>query len=297
MGEAKAQDYPLDWVTQQWVVATGRSVDLERDPWLDGPYGPPDGIGSSFFEQWARTHGLIVSPGATRAGLLPDFNVLRGPDFDPEQVDPRIARFYETAGDYSFDVWPQWRGAFRPFGGMLAALFSRRLQQLNMPLSALDTSRGVSSRVVQLREPGTGRVRETAWVREMVGSRNVLYAGSYSACTIPGHAGPCIKVVFPLPNGNAIVFLRPRAEAGGGFSLRSEGKRFGDPGFYFTVRRKNGGVRARYVGVMKERMDVQAETGRVIRADHVFLFGRFAFLQMHYRMTLNRTVDERMEGD
>jgi hypothetical protein len=291
MGESNAQDYPLDWITQQWVVTTGRRVDLGHDAWLDGPYGLPDGIGPSFFEQWAQRTGLVVKPDAERAGLLPDFDVLRGPDFDPDRVDPRIARFYERAGEYTFDVWPQWKGVFRPFGSTLAALFSRRLQQLNVPLSALDTSRGVSSRVVQLLEPGTGRVRETAWVREMVGSRSVLYAGSYSACTIPGHTGPCIKVVFPLPNGNAIVFLRPHVEPDGGFSLRSEGKRFGDPGFYFTVRRKNGEVRARYVGLMKERMVVSAGPGRVVRADHVFLFGRMAFLQMHYRMTPNQPAD------
>jgi hypothetical protein len=291
MGESKAQDYPLDRITQQWVVTTGRRVDLAQDAWLDGPYGPPAGIGSSFFEQWARDNGLVVQPDATRAGLLPDFDVLRGPDFDPARVDPRIARFYERAGEYSFDVWPQWKGIFQPFGTTLAALFSRRLQQLNVPLSALDTSRGVSSRVVQLLEPGSGRVRETAWVRELVATRSVLYAGSYSACGIPGHTGPCIKVVFPLPNGNAIVFLKPAVEAGGGFSLRSEGKRFGDPGFYFTVRRKNGEVRARYVGVMKERMEVRAESERVVRADHVFFFGRLAFLQMHYRMTRAHTAD------
>jgi hypothetical protein len=285
MGQQEAPEDPLDRVTQLWVAWTGRAVDLERDPWLQGPYGPPSGIGPTFFEAWAERHGLLVRGEGTPAGLLPDFGALAGPGFDPGDVDPRIAAFYERAGQYRFDVWSEWRGGFRPLGHALARLFSRRLQQLNVPLSALDTSRGVSSRVLALVDPATGAVRETAWIREMVGKGGVLYAGSYSACRIPGHPSPCVKVVFPLPNGNAIVFLKPEAGPDGRFALRSEGRRFGDAGFYFTVYRKRGEVRARYVPLMKERMEVYAETERVLRADHAFVFGRAVFLRMHYRMT------------
>ena len=53
----------------------------------------------------------------------------------------------------------------------------------------------------------------------------------------PRATGPCVKTVFPLPNGNAIVILRPEAQADGSLVLLSDGHRFGDPGFYFTVHR------------------------------------------------------------
>lgn len=78
-----------------------------------------------------------------------------------------------------------------------------------MPLSGLDTSRGVRSKVLQLVAPGTRAVRYTAWLRRLVGSGEVLYAGSYGLAAPPGHDGACVKVVFPLPNGNAIVIMRP----------------------------------------------------------------------------------------
>ena len=31
----------------------------------------------------------------------------------------------------------------------------------------------------------------------------------------PGRQGQCVRVVFPLPNGNAIVLMRPEAHAEG----------------------------------------------------------------------------------
>jgi hypothetical protein len=72
---------------------------------------------------------------------------------------------------------------------------------------------------------------QTAWVRELHGTGNVLYAGSYSICSIPGHPNPCVKVVFPLPNGNAIVLMKPEVHADGSLSVKSVGAKFADPGF------------------------------------------------------------------
>ena len=59
-----------DWATQQWVVATGRRVDLARDRWLAGPVGPVRGIGPDFFPLSAKRRGLrVIAEGAPR-GLL-----------------------------------------------------------------------------------------------------------------------------------------------------------------------------------------------------------------------------------
>ena len=163
-------------------------------------------------------------------------------------------------------------------------MFNRRLQQLNVPLSGLDTSRGMASEVVAVVDPVSGRVVFTAWVRRLVGSGHVTYAGAYSTCEIPGHAGPCVRVVFPLPNGNAIVVMRPRANADGSLSLVSAGRRFGDCGFYFTVRAAENVVWARYVHSMRETITVYAED-RVVRADHVLTLWGLTFLRLHYRLS------------
>jgi len=282
LGEERG--YLSDWITQRWVRATGRLVRLSEAPWLAGPVGRTRGIGREFFSELAREEGLAARREGDR-GLLPSFALLAGPSFDPSRVAPEVADFYERTSRYAMDAWSEWCGAFRPFGRVLAALFSRRLQQLNVPLSGLDTSRGVTSDVCQWIDPASGAVRHTAWVRELAASREVVYAGAYSLCRVPGHDGPCVKVIFPLPNGNASVFLRPEAGADGSLTLWSSGRRFGDPGFYFTVRAAPGAAWARYLPTMRESIRVYPDRDGAVRTDHVLTIWRQPYLRLHYRLT------------
>ncbi|HSQ30934.1 MAG TPA: hypothetical protein VLN49_13840 [Gemmatimonadaceae bacterium] len=272
-----------DWITQRWVQLTGRRVLLGAAPWLAGPTGDPRGIGEDFFAGLARREGLMLRRPAD-GGLISEFSALAASDFEPGSVDPEVVAFYARTATYELDSWAEWCGAFRPFGRLLAIMFSRRLQQLNVPLTGLDTSRGVTSEILQLVDPATGAVRYTAWVRRLVGSGNVLYAGAYSVAAVPGRAGLCVKVVFPLPNGNAVVLMRPVAHADGSLSIVSAGKRFGDPGFYFTVRAGEGEVWARYVASLEESIRIYAAEGGSVRADHVLTLWGATFLRLHYRL-------------
>ena len=223
--------YLTDWVTQRWVQLTERRVYVAgAERWLAGAVGSAHQIGRDYFARLAEHEGLEVRR-STDAGLLADLRELAGPEFEPASVHPDVAAFYTQTAAYDLDAWGEWCGVFRPFGRLLALLFSRRLQQLNVPLSALDTSRGITSEVFQLVEPRSGEVRYTVWFRTLVATGHVLYAGSYSVVRVPRFAGPCVKVVFPLPNGNAQVLMRPTAHADGSLTVTSAGERFGDPGF------------------------------------------------------------------
>lgn len=272
-----------DRLTQLWVRATGRRTTLEETPWLDGPVGDPSRIGGDFFERWADREGLqIVRHGGPR-GLLPDFDELAGPSFDPDGVHPDVRKFYEETSAYELEAWSEWCGPFRPFGWILSRVFSRRLQQLNVPLRPLDTSEGTTSDVLHLIRPGGG-VETSAWIRHLRRTGDVLYAGSYSVVEIPGHPDPCVRVVFPLPHGNANVLLKPSVDRSGALSVVSKGSGHGEPGFYFTVRGRGDRMWVRYVRTMREQIRVfPAEDGQV-RADHVmWIFGR-VFLRLHYRL-------------
>ena len=276
--------YLSDWVTQRWVQFTGRQTDSRQTPWLEGPIGRTTGIGKGYFEELAGECHLHVRRGQPSTGLIGDFRSLAGPYFDPGRVQPAVAAFYEHTSDYDLDAWAEWCGAFRPFGRLLALIFSRRLQQLNVPLTGLDTSQGVTSEILQLVDPQSGAVRYTAWVRELVGTGHVLYAGSYSTCVVPGYAGTCVKVVFPLPNGNAIVIMKPESYPDGSFSISSIGSGFGDPGFYFTVHGRGGVIWARYVRSLRESIKVYATAGNLVRGDHVLTIWGATFLRLHYRL-------------
>lgn len=93
----------------------------------------------------------------------------------------------------------------------------------------------------------------------------------------------CVRVVFPLPNGNAIVVMKPVVHADGSLVLVSEGDAFGAPGFYFTVTAGRGEVWARHVRGMRETIRVYPAGGEV-RADHMLTLWKLTFLQLHYRM-------------
>jgi len=266
------------------VRATGRRTSIEEAPWLDGPVGDPTGIGVSFFERWAERRGLGVVSDGGRRGLVPDFDALAGPDFDPAAVHPDVRRFYEETSDYELEAWSEWCGAFRPFGWLLARMFSRRLQQLNVPLSPLDTAAGTTSDVLHLVDGESGDHVMAAWVRVLRRTADVLYAGSYSVARVPGHDNPCVRVVFPLPNGNANVFLRPIADPDGALTVLSRGRRYGEPGFYFTVRRPGGRMWARYVRTMQESIRVYPAGEDEVRADHVMWLWGLVFLRLHYRL-------------
>jgi len=273
--------YFSDWLTQQWVRATGRTVNLIDETWLDGPLGNTRLIGKDVFAKYAEDHDLEVVQDGVR-GLIPDFQELRIDDTGV--VASTVRRFYERTSEYELDAWSEWCGLFRPLGWALAILFSRRLQQLNVPLSPLDSSKGITSSVLQLRDPGSGHVVQTAWVRELLATGNVLYAGCYSICRVPGYPNPCVKVVFPLPNGNAIVMMKPETHADGSLSVTSAGETFGDPGFYFVVQGEDGVARARYVRSLKETIHVYPSESDIVRADHILWLWGIQFLRLHYRM-------------
>lgn len=277
MGERRG--YLLDALTQTWVCATGRRFDLVQYPWLNGPVGDAERIGEDFFDRLAHRQGAHTREGS---GLLADISELFADPESTRRLSSNVVDFYEHTARYGVDAWSAWSGGFWPFGRLLAAMFSRRLEQLNVPLHGLETSQGMTSQIIDIVDRD-GRAIDVAWVRTLKATGRVVYCGTYSTCVIPGYGGICLKVCFPLPNGNATIILRSRVEKDGSLTLLSSGEEFGDPGFYFTVRRGNVSF-ARYVRAMRERIHVYAGTAREVRADHdLFLFGK-TFLQLHYRL-------------
>ncbi len=281
LGERRG--YATDWGTQLWVRATGRVVRRAEAPWLDGPAGRTARIGTRFLEELAAAEGLRVVEGREGSGLA-DLGHLRGGGFDPGRIHPLVRDFYARTSRYKLDLWSAWDGVFQPFGWAISYLFSRRLAQLNMPLDPLDAAHGLLSRIVELVDPATGRARHVGWERRYARGGAVLYCGIYSTATPPRVGRPCVKVVFPLPNGSATVLLRPEVRRDGSLDLISAGKGFGDAGFYFLVRRDRDSWWVRKLDTMKESLHVYVDRHGVLRTDHVFRLWGLRFLRLHYRM-------------
>jgi hypothetical protein len=272
----------VDRATQLWVRLTGRRVRLDDHAWLDGPVGDPDVIGEKFFHRLAERERLLLDTASAVRGLLPSVTLLDGPDFKSVELNQRVADFYQATSKYSFGVSSKWRGGLRPFAKLIAFLFSRRLRQLNVPLSTEETEGGATSDVFLVKR-GEQHLF-SAWIRTLKSTGNTLYAGAYSTTYIPGHGSPCVKVVFPLPNGSAVVIMRPELKQDGSLLLRSEGKRFGDPGFYFYVRNDASSGFAKYVRALQETIHVYPGSDPEVLATHELKFWGLRFLNQHYCM-------------
>jgi hypothetical protein len=279
-----------------WLRLFGRTVTRAEAPWLDGPMGPAEGvIGDRPYDLVAEREKLTVDRKPDIAGLVPDFDVLQGAAFDVPNVDREVRRFYEETSRYHLEVWSHAPFPGRLFLWLLVSTVSRRMNQLNFPVSAIELARGMTSDVFPLRD-ALGKVVHTGWFRRAVDSGRVIYTGFYSNLAPPGHASRCVKVVFPLPRGNATVILKPLLEDGR-FRLISAGKRFGDPGFYRMMEIEPGKWKVRYLQSLQEFFTVFTDDEGVLRCDHQVKFLGVTMLKLHYKMTRRKEARSEREAE
>jgi hypothetical protein len=258
----------------------GRRRRPEQCPWLAGPMGDAV-IGDAPYAAVAAAEGLTLERRSRAGGLVPDFGALAGPDFDAGAVHPLIRAFYERTSDFALDVWSETYFPSRLGLWLLVTTISRQVDQLNFPLSPLDAALGMASEIILLRQPD-GAIRYTGWFRTL--QRRVLYTGFYMVQRAPGESGPSVKVVFPMPRGNATVLLRPRVHADGSFTLDSSGRAFGDVGFYRMSARPGGGWRVWYIRSLREHFRVFVDEHGVLRCDHHVRFLGLPVLRLHYKI-------------
>jgi hypothetical protein len=265
------------------IALLGRTHRRAEVPWLAGPVGGAV-IGDAPYRDVAAREGLALERSSRHGGLVPEFEALRGPTFDPTAVHPLIRDFYEHTADFAMDVWSRTHFPLSIGLALLVTTISRQVNQLNFPLSPLDTALGMGSEIILLRRPD-GTIRYTGWFRTLVGQRRVLYTGFYMSERPPGEAGPTVKVVFPMPAGNATVVLKPQAHPDGSFTLTSAGQGFGSAGFYRLSVRPGDRVRVWHVRSLKERFRVWVDDLGVLRCDHTVHFLGLPVLRLHYKMS------------
>ena len=274
-----------DWITQVWVKTTGRKINPTDSAWLAGPIGDVDIIKDKFINTIAQKDNLEIISDEPNTGLLDSFDDLNLSEIEKKQINNQIVDFYEKTSNYHFEVWSEWRGLFKPFGWLLSVIFSKRLQQLNLPLSALDSAKGIESHIIKLNDKVSRKNKWTVWYRILKSTNHVIYSGVYTTCDLPNFPGKFLKVVFPLPNGNATVIMRREVLEDGSLLLTSDGKKFGDNGFYFTLTNHKTKHWARFVKSMHEWIKVYVDNEKILRADHNLHFYGLPFLNLHYKMT------------
>lgn len=265
---------------QFWLRITGRKITIPEHPWLNGPQGGKGYIGEDFYSQFAKENNYETVQTAD-GGLLSDFSFLSK---NPEpQLNPRVAHFYEHTALYSLDVWSEWYYPMKPFAWLLIKLVSHEINQLNIPLRPLDTSRGMSNNVIQLRKAGAEKPELVCWLRKTIATNRVVYSGFYVEMDVNGQR--MVRVVFPLPKGNVTVLLHPEFLPDGSFKLISNGRKFGQSGYYRVLGNGENKVKVRLLPLHEVIHVFESEDGE-LRTDHEFSFWGIRMLKLHYRMRL-----------
>lgn len=273
-----------DWITQVWVKITGRKFNPQQDTWLVGPIGDTSIIKDKFIYDLAKKDDLEIKYNPKDSGLLETFEDLQLTTEEKKLLNPKVIEFYEKTSNYNFEIWSEWCGFFKPFGWLLSIIFSKRLQQLNLPLSSLHSAKGINSDIIKLVDKGNNKTKLTVWYRILKSTNHVIYSGIYTTCRLPNCQDKFLKVLFPLPNGNAIVIMRKEIQSDGSLKLCSDGKKFGDNGFYFTLTNHKGTYWTRFVRALHEWITVYVDEENVLRADHNLRFHGLRLLNLHYKM-------------
>ena len=264
------------------IAIFGKRTGFVENPWLAGPLGS-DYIGDSPYEEVAAAEGLKLERNACQGGLIPDFDALRSSSFDPTAIHPAIRDFYEQTAQHRIDVWPHTYFPANLALWLLVTTISRKVNQLNFPTNALDMAMGMSSEIVLLKRED-GSVKYTGWLRKIANDKRVLYTGFYMVGVTPNQGDPVVKAVFPMPDGNATVMLRPKVGDHGALLLESDGNAFGDVGFYRVQQNKGTHMRIWRVGSLRENFCVFVDDEGVVRCDHRVRFLGFNVLRLHYRI-------------
>lgn len=270
----------FDWTTQCWNIALGKRVKSEAEAWLLGPIGAVNEGASQFIQRIAEENGLSIQRNKPGSGLLDSI------DDWAIAISPKIKEFYRRTSDFELSVTMVWRPVFGTLGYLVAKLFSRRIQQLNLP-QASNREIIFNSDFVRLLD-ASGRVQYTVWLRSIKETGEIVLYGIYSTCRIPS-GEVCVKVICPLPCGSATVIFRPQANAQGGLVLTSSGRNYGDPGFYFLVQDGRRCLWKHYLSSFRETIVVAEGRDGCVTAEHTLRLWALRVYSMKYKMAETRT--------
>lgn len=284
MSKAKSSQKFQDWFTQQWVILWGKKIESDNESWLLGPYGKPNVSGEDFISILAEDLNLKINRNVSNHGLISSIEDLSLDPSSLAKLSKEIIHFYENTGCYRFKIDVNWNPIFRVFGRLVSKLFSSRINQLNIPTMNFKDSAELTSEIISLNEPDSNQTVYTFWLRKIKNSGAVVYSGIYTITKIPTGES-CVKAIFPLPNGNATVILKPTVSNKGELILNSSGRKFGDAGFYFLLHDSEDQNWSQYLRSFRDQLTV-FKKGDQLYAEQKLTLWHFPVVRFKYELIL-----------
>lgn len=264
-----------DTFTQIWVARFGKKVSLDTDGWIFGPTNIEMYRNISLNNSTVIYNNCSIKPAQ---GIINHVALFNFTTYEANCINPLITEFYTNTVNFNMDIRFNWNKAFKPLAYLVKLLFSKRLQQMNIPIISSDKLLKTNSFIVKIDE-NTDNI-QNFWVRKLLTANQVIFSGIYSVAST-NKKQHLVKVQFPLPNGNATIFLEKKVLKDGNLELSSKGLQFGDSGFYFFLKRNNN-YYAKYVKCMHEKLTLTVENQSKINGTHEFYFYGIKFLTIDY---------------
>ena len=175
-----------------------------------------------------------------------------------------------------------WSGPFKHPPRTLIYLVGTNVGQFDIPLSTPAVA--MKNELICLEDPLTNETPYAGWLRRSVSTGEAMLAGLYTTCGLPRARGRFFKGVYPLPGGSATTIFRPENGPDGSFALISDGRRFGEAGYYRIHGTDDGALRVKRVP-MEETIHVFVDSEGVLQARHAFALLRARFLDLHYEIS------------
>ncbi|WP_226657139.1 hypothetical protein [Pseudalkalibacillus hwajinpoensis] len=165
------------------------------------------------------------------SGLVSDMSIYE-PHLECHDLSPTIKHFYEHTTEYRLFASVKWYRWFKPLA-MLYRFFSRRILQINLPLSRKPVE--MTGDIISVNEHMDGRLQPRAWVRKVNGE--VCFVALYSWHKKGDRTYMNIGLPLPFSTMTGILELN---QYGKSLQLSSRKKRTStaDTGTYLSTKNK-----------------------------------------------------------
>lgn len=116
----------------------------------------------------------------------------------------------------------------------------------------------------------------------------IIYSGIYGTYTLPSGI-TCIKGIFPLPKGNAIVILKPSVGENKELILESSGRKFWDAGFYYLLNDTKNNCWKKYISTFKDKL-VVSEKDSILHAQQILKLWKLRVATFEYSIEIEMLI-------
>ena len=235
-------------------------------------------IGADYFKDLARTEAGQFKRNAPGVGIVEAMETMRGPNFDPDLVDPLIREFYEHTTRFKLSIVPVWKQWMKPVFWLYKKVVAQQMGQANLPFNQEEAQRGMVSYIDTIDFQCNDIIDLRGWVRAFEATGEAIYVGIYT--TFRHEDTGYVSVGFPLPDSNFTATLLPHNHDRNHFLLKSRNTGLDYPGHYLSTN-EDGELTVLALPAFNEEIEVYLVDDH-LHTDHRFYLGDQVFLTLLY---------------